>query len=101
MNPPPKMRSCVKIQPPRTAPTRPRSTFAMQPKPRPRDTLPASHPATRPMNSHAKRDRGAAKKKKCMRCSFLGGLLLRHAVYRTETQNEVLTPDSDDASGGE
>src|SRR5712692_541643 len=95
------MPSRVNIQPPRTAPTRPRITFAIQPKPRPRDTLPASHPATRPMSSHAIRDRGPTMKKKFMRCSFLGWLLLRHTVYRTEAENEVQTRDSDDGSGGE
>src|SRR6266851_8523813 len=95
------MPSRVNIQPPRTAPTRPRITFAIQPKPRPRETLPASHPATRPMSSHEIRDRGPAMKKKCMRCSFLGGLLLRHTVYRTETENEVQARDSNDFSAGE
>src|SRR5258708_6878291 len=57
-NPPPKIPSLVKTQPPMKEPIKPRMISVMQPKPRPRESCPASHPATRPRNSQARRPRG-------------------------------------------
>src|SRR5882762_7478992 len=109
MNPPRSMPSCEKIHPPSTAPTSPSKTFAMQPKPRPRETFPASQPAMRPTSSHPIKVRGTVKKKRCMECSFSGklqlaparalrGFLLRHAVYRTQTENQIETCNSDNCA---
>src|SRR5882762_10323773 len=106
MNPPRSMPSCEKIHPPSTAPTNPSKTFAMHPKPRPRETFPASQPAMRPTSSHPIKVRGTVKKKRCMECSFsaklqlaparaLRGFLLRHTVYRAQAQYKIETCDSD------
>src|ERR1017187_489318 len=103
----------MKIHPPRNAPTRPRRISAMQPKPRPRETVPASQPAIRPITTQAITDCGTYNEKICIRRSLfwrypnsgglqvkptpvLRGFLLRHAVYRTQAQNEIKRCDSDD-----
>src|SRR5258705_9791031 len=110
MNPPRSMPSCEKIHPPSTAPTSPSKTFAMQPKPRPRETFPASQPAMRPTSSHPIKVRGTVKKKRCMECSFsaklqlaparaLRGFLLRHTVYRAQTENQIETRNSNNCAG--
>src|SRR2546425_5893513 len=49
MKPPPHRPSAEKIQPPSSAPIRPRITLAMHPKPAPRVILPVSHPAIKPI----------------------------------------------------
>src|SRR5437879_2625106 len=105
MNPPRNIPSCEKIHPPSTAPTSPSRTFAMHPKPRPRETFPASQPAMRPTSSHPIKVRGTVKKKRCMECSFFGklqlaparslhGFLLRHTVYRAQAENQIETRNS-------
>src|SRR5882757_4774599 len=110
MNPPRSMPSCEKIHPPSTAPTSPSKTFAMHPKPRPRETFPASQPAMRPTSSHPIKVRGTVKKKRCMECSFsaklqlaparaLRGFLLRHTVYRAQAENQIETRNSNNFAG--
>src|ERR1019366_6005269 len=91
----------MKIHPPRNAPTRPRRISAIQPKPRPRETVPASQPATRPITIQAITDCGTYNEKICMRRFFLRRFLLRHAVYRTQAQNEIQRRDSDDLASRE
>src|SRR5712691_2916568 len=49
MKPPPHRPSAEKIQPPSSAPIKPRITLAMHPKPAPRVILPVSHPAIKPI----------------------------------------------------
>src|SRR5437899_12653316 len=49
MKPPPHRPSAEKIQPPSSAPIKPRITLAMHPKPAPRVILPVSHPAIKAM----------------------------------------------------
>src|SRR6266478_7815733 len=57
-NPPPKIPSLVNTQPPMKEQIKPRMISVMQPKPRPRASLPASQPAIRPSKSQAIIPRG-------------------------------------------
>src|SRR4029077_17384176 len=58
--PPKKCRPPKKTNPPRKDPTIPRIISVMQPKPRPREIFPASHPAIKPMTIQPQNPLGSA-----------------------------------------
>src|SRR5260370_25182882 len=115
----------MKIQPPMKEPTTPRMMSVMQPKPRPREIFPASHPAMRPMTIQPQNPLGSAIQKPfvskrtlnrvadirpprkfsfasglVMRRSLSDGLLFRHAVKRSESEDQIAAGDADNFPGG-